>query len=79
MITEEDVRDILREVVKTKAIDLWNHDYNFMDDALDSLDQATLALLIEERYGCNISDEELSNINSISSVVDHVNAKLGVQ
>ena len=44
----------------------------FSDLGLDSLDQMSLILTIQEAFGCTISDDEISELQSIESLVDYL-------
>jgi acyl carrier protein len=53
----------------------WPADFNFREDALDSLDLVTLALLIEEATGLKIADQELGEMTSIAKVMAYLKAR----
>ena len=67
-LSEADVRAVLKQVLKNNAPDDWAPDYNFLDGDIDSLDHATLALLLEEKYGLKIADDELRDLSTIAKV-----------
>jgi acyl carrier protein len=69
-ITEVDVRSALREVTKSSAVDAWNVDFDFLQGSIDSLDHVTLALILEERHGIKISDDELAPLRTIAAIVE---------
>jgi len=75
MLTEKDVRQALRETVKSDVVDSWNADYNFLEGDLDSLDHVTFALFLDESYGLKIRDEELPALNTIQAVLDFAEKK----
>lgn len=50
----------------------------FKDLGFDSLDAVELTLGIEERFGVEIPDSELEEIQTISEVVDLIEQKLSV-
>ena len=68
-IREADVRAALREVTKSGAVDLCSTDFDFLQGAIDSLDHVTLALLLEERYGIKIRDDELPGLRTNAAIV----------
>jgi acyl carrier protein len=68
-ITEAEVRAALREIMKSDAVYSWDVSFDFRRSTIDSLDHATLALLLEERHGIKISDDELAQLRTIGSFV----------
>jgi len=76
MISESDVRSILYNVTKSEDVWTWDVEYDFFaDDALDSLDRATLALLLDERHGLKVPDEDLPTLNSIRGILSYASAR----
>lgn len=71
MLSEGEVRTILGQVIKTAEINAWDVNYDFRDSALDSLDHANLALLLEEKHGLMIPDEALPQLNTIRAILDY--------
>ena len=49
-----------------------NASKSFSDLGLDSLDQMSLILTIQETFGCTISDDEISDLQSIKALVDYL-------
>jgi acyl carrier protein len=68
-LVEGDVRAALREVTKSTISDSWSADFDFLEGAIDSLDHVTLALLLDEKHGLKISDDELPRLRTIASIV----------
>ena len=52
-------------------------DSSLTEAGVDSLDFANILLAIEEKLGVKIPDEEALELDSIRSLVDYVNRKLG--
>jgi len=77
MITEADVRAALREVTKSPAVDTWSRDFDFLQGAIDSLDHVTVALLLDERHGLSISDNELPRLRTIAAIVEFAAGRPG--
>ena len=75
MITESEVREALKSVIKSSGPEEWAADYNFRDGAVDSLDHANLALYLEEHFGVTITDQELPSLVTINSIVEFASAK----
>jgi acyl carrier protein len=77
VITEADVRSALQKTLKDQGVQDWELTFDFREDALDSLDHATFALLLDERHGLTISDADLDRLNTIQAVLDYVAEKNG--
>ena len=72
MLTEADVRAMLKETTKSAKPDAWPLDFNFLKEkALDSLDHVTFALLLKEKHGIDVGDEDLHKIVTIQGVLDY--------
>jgi acyl carrier protein len=68
-ITENEVRDIIRQISRSDSVDDWPADFDFREGEIDSLDHATLGLALEEKCNLKIKDEELDELTSISSIM----------
>ena len=68
-ITENQVRDIIRQITRSDSVYNWPADFNFREREIDSLDHATLGLALEEKCSLKIKDEELDELTSISSII----------
>ena len=75
MLTERDIRDILCSVLKSEDARGWATDFDFREDALDSLDVVTFGLKLEEAAGIKVTDQELSEMTTIGKVVAFLRAK----
>lgn len=49
-------------------------DQSLFDLGLDSLDHATILLLIEERFGCKVADDDIEKITTVDAIVEYVEA-----
>lgn len=76
MITEIDVRNAIKKTLQGQDIERWDLNFNFLKGAMDSLDHATFALLLEERHGLKISDADLDKLNTIRAVLDYAREKV---
>jgi acyl carrier protein len=72
IISEAEVRNMIREITKSNVVDKWPVNYDFREKDIDSLDHATLALALEEKYGIKINDAELNNLVSIEAILDFI-------
>jgi len=72
VLSENDIRKMLCGVLKSDDALSWPADFNFREDALDSLDLVTFALSIEEATSLKITDQELGEMTSIAKVMDYM-------
>ena len=75
---EEKIIEIIMEqldVVKEECVP----EASFLDDlGADSLDIVELVMAMEENFGIEISDEELTKIRTIQDVIDFIKQKRGM-
>lgn len=62
--------DTLIDVSKLK------NDILLKDQGADSLDLANILLLLEEKFNIKIPDEDLSQVQSINSIIEYINNKI---
>ena len=65
---------ILIENIKGVDVSNIEPEANFKDVGLDSLDQATFLMSIDEQLGINIPDEDIDKCYSISSTLSYLQA-----
>jgi acyl carrier protein len=68
-ITENQLRDIIRQITRSDSVYNWPADFNFREREIDSLDHATLGLALEEKCNLKIKDDELDELTSISTII----------
>lgn len=77
MVTTDDIKDIMSkiEVIKEniKNIDTKEDLYS---QGIDSLDMMNVFLLIEEKYGIKIPDEDIAKLNTIEKITSYLNEKV---
>lgn len=72
MSTEQEVIDIVVEQLGVNKEDV-TLEKSFVKDLLaDSLDLTELIMSLEERFGCEISEEEAEKLKTVGSVVDYI-------
>lgn len=76
MVTESDVLAIIKEASVVGDIKKLMLETPFVDVGIDSLDVANIFLLVEEKYGVKISDEEVENLQSIAALLTFLNAEI---
>lgn len=72
MSTEQEVIDIVVEQLGVDKEEV-TLDKSFVEDLnADSLDLTELIMTFEERFGCEISEEEAEKLKTVGSVVDYI-------
>ena len=49
-------------------------DRSLFDLGLDSLDHATILLLIEERFGCKVADDDIDKLISVDAMAEYISS-----
>jgi acyl carrier protein len=72
MSTEQEVIDIVVEQLGVDKEEV-TLEKSFVEDLnADSLDLTELIMTFEERFGCEISEEEAEKLKTVRSVVDYI-------
>ena len=72
MTTEQEVIDIVVEQLGVDREEV-TLEKSFIEDLnADSLDLTELIMTFEERFGCEISEEEAEKLKTVGSVVDYI-------
>jgi acyl carrier protein len=72
MALEQEVIDIVVEQLGVDKEEV-TLDKSFVEDLnADSLDLTELIMTFEERFGCEISEEEAEKLKTVGSVVDYI-------
>jgi acyl carrier protein len=73
---EELVRKVVAEQLGVKEADIKNES-SFVDDlGADSLDTVELVMALEEKFECEIPDEDAEKLTTVQQAVDYVKAHL---
>jgi acyl carrier protein len=73
MLTEVDIRNVLKEVLKSDKPDTWGLEFDFRKEGeLDSLDHVTFLLRLAESHGLTVPDQDVDKLTSIKQVLDYV-------
>lgn len=72
-------QDILADIkaanIPDVDVDALDTESTFAAQGIDSLDEMSIFLCIEEKYGFKIPDDDIENINSITELADYVIAR----
>ncbi len=75
MLNSDDIRFIIKKVVMGIDLADLSDDQDFADAGIDSLDQLSILLEIEEEHSITIPDEDLGQCNSVSGLVSYITNK----
>ena len=73
MLTDDDIRAAIREVVAGFDAATLRADQTFKDAGIDSLDSINILLAIEEAHDVHIPDEDVKQCDSIGAILAYVN------
>ena len=73
--TAENIKSIVESAETMANIETLENDIPLVEQDVDSLDMANIYLLIEERFGKKILDDDLQQLKSINDIVEYVNNK----
>lgn len=71
---EELVRKVVAEQLGVKEADIKNESSFVEDLGADSLDTVELVMALEEKFGCEIPDEDAEKITTVQQAIDYVNS-----
>ena len=78
MSIEQEVIDIVSEQLGVDKNEI-NPSKNFIEDLnADSLDLTELVMTFEERFDCEISEEEAEKLKTVGDVITYVKSKANV-
>lgn len=75
LVTVEVIKSFIEEADPMIEIETLKNDLPLNEQGIDSLDSASIYLLIEEKYGFKIPDDDISQLDSINNIVTYVNKK----
>jgi len=76
-ITVENIKEVIMEADVLGDTDEMKNDIPLTDQGVDSLDIVNVYLLLEEKFDIKIPDEDLNLVQTIDSIVEYINKKLG--
>ncbi|MGE3591189.1 MAG: acyl carrier protein [Arcobacter sp.] len=74
--TIENVKEVIAEAEVLGDASEMKNDIPLRDQGIDSLDVVNVYLLLEEKFDIKIPDEDLSQVQTIDSIVEYINNKL---
>ena len=75
VVTTEDIRAIVEKTESMADMETLKNDIPLIEQDIDSLDMANILLLLEEKYNVKIPDKDLSQIQSIDTIIDYLSTK----
>ena len=77
MLTIETLKELAKEIEMLKEkIENIDPSKDLASQGVDSLDTLSLLLLIQEKYGVQIPDEDIPKLTTLNDIVEYVNKKL---
>jgi len=77
MLTLEQLKELAKEIdMLREKIENIDPQKDLASQGVDSLDTLSLLLLIQEKYGVQIPDEDIPKLTTLNDIVEYVNKKL---
>ncbi len=77
MLTIETLKELAKEIdMLREKIENIDPQKDLASQGVDSLDTLSLLLLIQEKYGIQIPDEDIPKLETLNDIVEYVNKKL---
>jgi len=73
--TVENIKEVIVEAEVLGNVDEMSSSQALSEQGIDSLDIVNVFLLLEEKFGITIPDEDLSQVQSIDAIVEYINNK----
>jgi len=74
--TVENIKEVIVEADVLGDVNEMKSDVALSEQGIDSLDVVNVYLLLEEKFGVQIPDEDLAQVRTIDSIVEYINNKL---
>ena len=74
--TVENVKEVIEQAEVLGDVSELKNDIKLSEQGIDSLDIVNVYLLLEEKFGIKIPDEDLDKVTTIDEIVEYVNSKL---
>ena len=73
--TIENVKEVIVEAEVLADVAEMKSDIALSEQGIDSLDVVNVYLLLEEKFGVQIPDEDLEHVRTIDAIVEYINSK----
>lgn len=74
--TIENVKEVIAEAEVLGDVSDMRNDSPLSEQGIDSLDVVNVYLLLEEKFGVKIPDEDLGKVQTIDDIIEYINTKL---
>lgn len=74
--TIENIKEVIEQAEVLGDVSELKNDIKLSEQGIDSLDIVNVYLLLEEKFGIKIPDEDLDKVTTINEIVEYVNSKL---
>lgn len=74
--TIENVKEVIAEAEVLGDVSDMKNDIPLSEQGIDSLDVVNVYLLLEEKFGVKIPDEDLGKVQTIDDIIEYINNKL---
>lgn len=68
---------MINDVCRPDPPTLADADVPLVESGLDSLDFATLLLMIEDKYQVSIGDDDLESVRTLNKIVNYIGERIG--
>ena len=75
-IAKDDILQLIKNAGVSTDIDNIKYETSLQEAGFDSLDKVNLLFEVEEKYDVKISDDEVTELDSIDSIVELVEKKI---
>ena len=76
-VKQEDVLSAVLEAEVLEDISELRTDIKLTDQGIDSLGFYNILLVLEERYGVKIPDQDIGKLDTVADIADYFNSRLG--
>lgn len=74
--TIDNVKEVIAEAEVLGDVSDMKNDLPLSEQGIDSLDVVNVYLLLEEKFGVKIPDEDLGKVQTIDDIIEYINTKL---
>ncbi|ASC64848.1 hypothetical protein B9P52_11265 [Achromobacter denitrificans] len=74
--TQEDIIAVIRQANVVDFPETLRPDLKLTDQGIDSLDMFSVILALQEKYGIEISDDDIDGLHSIDQMTAYINARV---